>query len=179
MCNRYSDNVGTKGVWGHASLWKLLYLSLYKFMLSVCLYGTSKMLNTSISGVTMKKAHGILNFLRRNISKCSAISIETAYNKGMVRPHVEYASSTWDSHIHKVSQKEFIERQSDFTGHNQSHSTRCTDPPKVPGVFLTCSQGARWSRDSRLLEWIFTLRSHYWLISSDHYDTQRCIILGL
>ncbi len=30
------------------------------------------------------------------------------------------------------------------------------------------SQGARWSRDSRLLEWIFTLRSQYWLINNGH-----------
>ncbi len=51
------------------------------------------------------KARGFLNFLRRNTSTCLAVTNETA-NTGMVRLHVEYTSSAWDSYqnnqIHKV-----------------------------------------------------------------------------
>ncbi len=35
-----------------------------------------------------------------------------------------------------------------------------------------CSQGTLWSRESRLLEWIFTLRSQYWLINK----TWACLL---
>ncbi len=46
------------------------------------------------------------------------------------------------------------------------------------GYRLMCgSQGARWSRDSRLLELIFTLRSQYWLINKTCTCLQIIIIL--
>ncbi len=38
---------------------------------------------------------------------------------------------------------------------------------------MATSQDARWSRDSRLLEWIFTLRSQYWLINK----TWACLLI--
>ena len=50
--------------------------------------------------VTTKKAHGTLNFLRRNISNCSSTTKSRAY-KTMVRPLLEYASSAWDPHQQK------------------------------------------------------------------------------
>ncbi len=41
----------------------------------------------------IQKAHGVIfNVLRRNLSKCTVVTKETAY-KSMIRLHVEYTSS--------------------------------------------------------------------------------------
>ncbi len=44
-----------------------------------------------------QSAHRSTNFLRRNISKCSADTKQASIT-GMVRPKLEYASSAWDPH---------------------------------------------------------------------------------
>ena len=49
-----------------------------------------------IDNVT-QKAHRSLNFLRRNLGKCSKTTKEMAY-KSLVQPHLQYASSAWDPH---------------------------------------------------------------------------------
>lgn len=49
---------------------------------------------------TTLKATRTINFLRRNIGKCSETTKAKAYTS-MVRPHLEYASSAWDPHLQK------------------------------------------------------------------------------
>ena len=44
-----------------------------------------------------KKAYKVLNFIRRNLSKCSTEVKSTAYLT-LVRPIMEYAASVWDPH---------------------------------------------------------------------------------
>ena len=44
-----------------------------------------------------KKASKVLNFIRRNLSKCSTEVKSTAYLT-LVRPIMEYAASVWDPH---------------------------------------------------------------------------------
>ena len=46
------------------------------------------------------KANQTLGFLRRNLSNCPGSSKELAY-KGLVRPHLEYASQVWDQWMDK------------------------------------------------------------------------------
>ena len=57
-----------------------------------------------INNIT-QSAHKTINFLRRNISKCSADTKQAGIS-GMVRPKLEYASSAWDpyhqTHIQKL-----------------------------------------------------------------------------
>ena len=50
-------------------------------------------------------------FLRRNLSKCPQQTKVQAYT-AMVRPHVEYASAVWDSHLKKDGKRvETIQRR--------------------------------------------------------------------
>ncbi len=51
-----------------------------------------------------QSAHRSTNFLRRNISKCSADTKQASIT-GMVRPKLEYASSAWDPHQQNQIQK--------------------------------------------------------------------------
>ena len=46
------------------------------------------------------KANQTLGFLRRNLSNCPGSIKELAY-KGLVRPHLEYASQVWDQWMDK------------------------------------------------------------------------------
>lgn len=47
-----------------------------------------------------KKATNQLNFIKRNVSKCTSEVKSLAYST-LVRPHLEYASTVWDPHTKK------------------------------------------------------------------------------
>ena len=51
-------------------------------------------------GTATKRAYKILGVVRRYLRPCSRILKETGY-KTLVRPHLEYASTVWDSHLKK------------------------------------------------------------------------------
>ena len=58
------------------------------------------------------KANRSLGFLRRNLGKCPTNIKRHAY-LGLVRPHLEYASSVWDPHLQKhIYQLEMVQRRS-------------------------------------------------------------------
>jgi hypothetical protein len=60
---------------------------------------------------TCAKAHNTLNFLRRNMYNCPKPIKETAY-KTLVRPIVEYCSSTWDpGSVGRIKQVEAVQRK--------------------------------------------------------------------
>ena len=66
--------------------------------------------NTHIDVITTK-ATNQLNFLRRNLSKCSSDVKSIAYTS-LVRPHIEYASAVWDPHTkNNILQIETVQRR--------------------------------------------------------------------
>ena len=59
----------------------------------------------------VNKASRTLNFLKRNLNKCSKQVKESAYLT-MVRPQLEYASAVWDPyHIGDISELEKVQRR--------------------------------------------------------------------
>ena len=57
------------------------------------------------------KANRSLGFLRRNLGKCPT-NIKRQVYLGLVRPHLEYASSVWDPHLQKhIYQLEMVQRR--------------------------------------------------------------------
>ena len=59
----------------------------------------------------VNKASRTLNFLKRNLNKCSKQVKESAYLT-MVRPQLEYASAVWDPyHVGDISELEKIQRR--------------------------------------------------------------------
>ena len=57
------------------------------------------------------KSNRTLNFLKRNLSKCSSSVKESAY-LALVRPSLEYAAVVWDPyHNNKVDQLEKVQRR--------------------------------------------------------------------
>jgi len=56
------------------------------------------------------KATKTLNFIRRNLSKCSQSTKAKAYSS-MVRPTLEYCSTVWDPHFLKdINELEKVQR---------------------------------------------------------------------
>jgi len=61
--------------------------------------------------ITTAKANRTLNFLKRNLSKCSSSVKEATYCTS-VRPSLEYASVVWDPyHNSKINQLEKVQRR--------------------------------------------------------------------
>ena len=59
----------------------------------------------------VNKASRTLNFLKRNLNKCSKQVKESAYLT-MVRPQLEYASAVWDPyHVGDISELEKVQRR--------------------------------------------------------------------
>ena len=57
----------------------------------------------------VNKASRTLNFLKRNLNKCSKQVKESAYLT-MVRPQLEYASAVWDPyHVGDISELEKVQ----------------------------------------------------------------------
>ena len=62
--------------------------------------------------IKVNKANQTLGFLRRNLGKCPESIKELSY-KALVRPHLEYASTVWDSWKGKhITQIEAVQRRS-------------------------------------------------------------------
>lgn len=58
-----------------------------------------------------KKATNQLNFIKRNVSKCTSEVKSLAYST-LVRPHLEYASTVWDPHTKKnITEIESVQRR--------------------------------------------------------------------
>ncbi|PIK50754.1 putative deleted in malignant brain tumors 1 protein [Apostichopus japonicus] len=58
-----------------------------------------------------KKANKSLGFVRRNLGNCPAKLKEQGY-MSLVRPHLEYSSSAWDTHLSKhLKQIEMVQRR--------------------------------------------------------------------
>ena len=72
------------------------------------------------------KGHRSVGFLRRNFSSCSTKAKATTYTT-MVRPVLEYASSVWDPHLVRDSQKlEKVQRSASryvFNNYNRTPGT--------------------------------------------------------
>jgi hypothetical protein len=55
--------------------------------------------------IISNRANRSLNFIRRNLSRCSSTTKQMAY-KSLVQPHLQYASAAWDpyqaNHINKI-----------------------------------------------------------------------------
>ena len=72
------------------------------------------------------KGHRAVGFLRRNFSSCSTKAKATTYTT-MVRPVLEYASSVWDPHLVRDSQKlEKVQRSASryvFNNYNRTPGT--------------------------------------------------------
>ena len=111
--------------------------------------------------VICKKASKVLNFIRRNLSKCSIEVKSTAYFT-LVRPIMEYAASVWDPHQqYLIDNIEKIQRQaarwvlSDYR--QQSSVTNMLNQLHWPTLQLRCYI-SRLSRFIRLFT-IITLLS--------------------
>ena len=68
--------------------------------LSWCYIRSNYMLFSPHVNNIVSKASKILNFVKRNLYKCSPSIKATAYIS-LVRPILEYASSAWDPHLLK------------------------------------------------------------------------------
>ena len=82
------------------------------------------------------KGHRAVGFLRRNFSSCSSKAKANTYIT-MVRPVLEYASSVWDPHLIKDSQKlEKVQRSASRYVFNNYI--------RAPGPVTSLQQSLQW-----------------------------------
>ena len=96
---------------------------------------------------TVKKANGILGFLRRNLKSCPPALKETAY-KALVRSVLEYSATIWDPYLKKdIQALEAVQRRAArFTTGDYSRTSSVTEMLDMLG--WKCLEERR--RDARL-----------------------------